>query len=132
MVLNIIYNFCSIWKFNMSAMAYYAVWLAEDSNLFYSETTYVMEMSHCWNVPSITLYKVCAWFVDWKTKMATAIGQSFNIRPYWKMNKYFFLETSNLIKIKFYMNNHWMVLCNIFHFFVWIGNPIWTPVQETF
>ena len=66
---------------------------------------------------------------DWNSKMATTTVQSFNIRPYRKMNKWFFSETRNLIEPKQYMNNHVIVPFKILIFMSIVNQKEPRPVQ---
>ena len=48
-----------------------------------------------------------------KSKMATTAGHRLTLDPMGKCSHAFFLETTNMIKAKLYMNVHWMVLYNL-------------------
>ena len=63
-------------------------------------------MNDHWKV----LYKVCVFYADRKSKMATTAGHSLTLDPMGKCSNAFFSETTNMIKAKLYMNVHWMVL----------------------
>jgi hypothetical protein len=45
-----------------------------------------------------------------KSKMAATAGHRLTLDPMGKCSNAFFLETTNMIKAKLYMNVHWMVL----------------------
>jgi hypothetical protein len=45
-----------------------------------------------------------------KSKMAATAGNRLTLDPVGKCSNAFFLETTNMIKAKLYMNVHWMVL----------------------
>jgi hypothetical protein len=47
--------------------------------------------------------------------MAAITGQSFNFRPYRKLNEWFFLETTDLMESRLYMNSHqnFIILCGL-------------------
>ena len=51
------------------------------------------------------LPKFCYFCVDWSPNMAAIAGFSFKIEPYVKMNKSFFLETTNIIESKLNQNS---------------------------
>ena len=65
-------------------------------------------MNDHWTV----LYKVCVFYADRKSKMATTTGHRLTLDPIGKCSNAFFSETTNMIKAKLYMNVHWMVLYN--------------------
>jgi hypothetical protein len=44
--------------------------------------------------------------------MATTAGHRLTLDPMGKCSNAFFSETTNMIKVKLYMNVHWMVLYN--------------------
>jgi hypothetical protein len=54
--------------------------------------------------------KVCVFYADRKSKMATTAGHRLTLDPMEKCSNAFFSETTNMIKAKLYMNVHWMVL----------------------
>jgi len=56
------YDFCSIWKLNMASCVNYAFWSVGISNLFFSNSTYVMDILHGWNILYMTLYRVMFYF----------------------------------------------------------------------
>ena len=62
-------------------------------------------MNDHWKV----LYKVCVFYADRKSKMATTAGHSLTLDPMGKCSNAF-SETTNIIKAKLYMNVHWIVL----------------------
>jgi hypothetical protein len=45
--------------------------------------------------------------------MATIAGHRLTLDPMGKCSNAFFSETTNMIKVKLYMNVHWMVLYNL-------------------
>ena len=62
------------------------------------------------------LYKVCIFYADRKSKMATTAGHRLTLDPMGKCSNAFFSETTNMIKAKLYMNVHWMVLYKLYVF----------------
>jgi hypothetical protein len=50
------------------------------------------------------LYKVCVFYPDRKSKMATTAGHRLTLDPMGKCSNAFFSETTNIIKAKLYMN----------------------------
>ena len=62
------------------------------------------------------LYKVCVFYADRKSKMATTAGHRLTLDPMGKCSNAFFSETTNMIKAKLYMNVHWMVLYKFYVF----------------
>ena len=69
-------------------------------------------MNDHWKV----LYQVAVFYADWKSKMAATAGHRLTLDPMGKRSNAFFSETTNMIKIKLYMNVHWMVLYNLYVF----------------
>ena len=63
------------------------------------------------------LYKVCVFYADRISKMATTAGHRLTLDPKGKYSNAFFSETTNIIKAKLYMNVHWMVLYKLSGFF---------------
>jgi hypothetical protein len=49
-------------------------------------------------------------YADPKSKMAATAGHRLTLDPMGKCSNVFFSETTNMIKIKLYMNVHWIVL----------------------
>jgi hypothetical protein len=45
--------------------------------------------------------------------MAATVIHRLTLDPMGKYSNAFFSETTNMIKVKLYMNVHWMVLCNL-------------------
>ena len=64
----------------------------------------------------MVLYKVCVFYADRKSKMAITAGHRLTLYPMGKCSNAFFLETTNMIKDKLYMNVHWMVLYKLYVF----------------
>jgi hypothetical protein len=62
------------------------------------------------DLPMIVLYKVCVFYDDRKSKMATTAGHRLTLDPMGKCSNAFFSETTNMIKAKLYKNVHWMIL----------------------
>ena len=103
-----IYDFCSIWKFNITASVNYTFWLAEISNLIFIETICVMEIVYRKNVYDMTLYQVMFYLLIkyWK---------SFNIGPNGKMIIFFSL------KLQTWLNGNCMLgIIGWSHFFLCI------------
>ena len=69
-------------------------------------------MNDHWKV----LYKVCIFYANRKSKMATTAGHRLTLDPKGKCSNAFFSETTNMIKAKLYMNVHWMVLYKFYVF----------------
>ena len=80
------------------------------SKRFFSETTWIIETKLLRNDHWKVLYKVCVFYADRKSKMATTAGHRLTLDPMGKCSNAFFSETTNMIKAKLYMNVHWMVL----------------------
>ena len=56
-----------------------------------------------------SLQNIC-FYADRKSKMAATAGHRLTLDPMGKCSNAFFSETTNMIKVKLYMNVHWMVL----------------------
>ena len=56
------------------------------------------------------LQSFCFFYADPKSKMAATAGHRLTLDPMGKCSNAFFSETTNMIKIKLYMNVHWIVL----------------------
>ena len=69
-------------------------------------------MNDHWKV----LYKVTVFYADRKSKMAATAGHRLTLDPMGKCSNDFFSETTNMIKVKLYMNVHWMVLYKLYVF----------------
>jgi hypothetical protein len=80
------------------------------SKRFFSETTWTIETKLPRNDHWTVLYKVCVFYADRKSKMATTAEHTLTLDPKGKYSNAFFSETTNMIKAKLYMNVHWMVL----------------------
>ena len=61
----------------------------------------------------MALYKVCVFYADGKSKMASTAGHRLTLDLMGKCSNAFFSETTHLIQAKLYMNVHWMVLYNL-------------------
>jgi hypothetical protein len=81
-------------------------------------------MDYSW----LILTKCCYLGVDWSVKLTDNGGLSLNTKPYGRMNKSFFLETTIIIQPKLYMNGHWMVHYKV-GIFMWIWYPRWPSPQ---
>ena len=81
------------------------------SKCFFSETTWTVETNLPRNDHWKVLYKVCVFYADRISKMATTA-----LDPMGKCSNAFFSETTNMIKAKLYMNVHWMVLYKLYVF----------------
>jgi hypothetical protein len=66
-------------------------------------------MNDHWKV----LYQVTVFYADQKSKMAATAGLRLTLDPMAKCSNAFFSETTNMMKVKLYMNVHWMVLYNL-------------------
>ena len=55
-------------------------------------------------------------YADRKSKMATTAIHRLTLDPLGKCSNAFFSETTNMIKAKLYMNDHWMVLYKLYVF----------------
>ena len=62
------------------------------------------------------LYKVYAFYVDPKSKMAATAIHKLKLDSMGKCSNAFFSETTNIIKAKLYMNVHWMVFYKLYVF----------------
>ena len=106
-------------KFKMAATAGHRLTLdpmGKCSNAFFSETTNMIKAKLYMNVHWMVLYKVCVFYADQKSKMATTAIHRLTLDPMGKCSNAFFSETTNIIKAKLYMNVHWMVLYKLTFF----------------
>jgi hypothetical protein len=87
------------------------------SKRFFSETTWTIETKLPRNDHWKVLYKFSVFYVDRKSKMATAAGNRLTLDPMGKCSNGFFSETTNMIKSKLYMNVYWMVLYKVSVFY---------------
>jgi hypothetical protein len=55
-------------------------------------------------------------YADRKSKMAATAGNRLTLDPMGKCSNAFFSEATNMIKVKLYMNVHWMVLYKLYVF----------------
>ena len=82
------------------------------SNAFSSETTNMIKaklpMNDHWKV----LYQVTLFYAAQKSRMPPP-QHRLTLDPMGKCSNAFFSETTNMIKVKLYMNVHWMVLYNL-------------------
>ena len=110
MVLYKLYVFCSDMKFKMVATAELSLTLDPMGKMFQNASSLKplgqLPRNDHWKV----LYKVCVFYVDQKSKMATTAIHRLTLDPMGKCSNAFFSETTNMIKAKLYMNVHWMVL----------------------
>jgi hypothetical protein len=60
---------------------------------------------------------VCVFYADRKSKMATTAIHRLTLDPMGKCSNAFYSETTNMIKAKLYMNDHWKVLYKISVFY---------------
>ena len=86
------------------------------SNAFFSETTNMIKAKLYMNVHWMVLYKLYVFCSDMKFKMVATAGLSLTLDPMRKCSNSFFSETTNMIKVKLYMNVHWMVLYKFYVF----------------
>ena len=102
MVLYKFYVFYSDMKFKMAAMAGLSLTLygKNVSKRFFSETTWIIETKLPGNDHGKVLYKVCVFYADRKSKMATTAGHRLTLDPVGKCSNAFFSETTNMIKAK--------------------------------
>jgi hypothetical protein len=63
-----------------------------------------------WIIIGMSFTKFLFFYADRKSKMATTAGHRLTLDPMGKCSNAYFLETTNMIKAKLYMNVHWMVL----------------------
>jgi hypothetical protein len=109
-------------KFKMAATAGLSLtwdptlYMENVSKRFFSETTWIIETKLPMNDHWMVLNKVCVFYADRKSKMATTAGHSLTLDPMGKCSNAFFSETTNMIKGKLYMNVHWMVLYKLYVF----------------
>ena len=83
------------------------------SKRFFSETKLAkLPRNDHWKV----LYKFYVFYADRKFKMAATAGHRLTLEPMGKCSNAFFSETTNMIKVKLYMNVHWMVLYKLYVF----------------
>ena len=68
-------------------------------------------MNDQWKVLYIVFY------VDWKSKMATTAIHRLTLDPMGKCSNAFFSETTNMIKAKLPLNDHWKVLYKVSVFY---------------
>ena len=80
------------------------------SNAFFSETTNMIKAKLYMNDHWKVLYKVSVFYADRKSKMAATAGHRLTLDTMGKYSNAFFSETTNMIKAKLYMNDHWKVL----------------------
>ena len=119
MVLYKLYVFCSDMKFKMAATAGLSLTLdpmGKCSNAFFSETTNMIKAKLYMNVHWMVLYNLKVFCFNMKFKMVATAGLSLTLDPMRKCSNSFFSETTNLIKVKLYMNVHWMVLYKFYVF----------------
>jgi len=83
------------------------------SKYFFSETTWTIETQLLMNDHWKVLYQVVVFYADQKSKMAATAIHRLTLDPLGKCSNAFFSETTNMIKVKLYMNVHWMVLYNL-------------------
>ena len=86
------------------------------SKRFFSETTWTVETKLPRNDHWKVLYKFYVFYADRKFKMAATAGHRLTLEPMGKCSNAFFSETTNMIKVKLYMNVHWMVLYKLYVF----------------
>ena len=70
-------------------------------------------MNDHWNV----LYQVSVFYADRKSKMAAIAGHKLTLDPMGKCSNAFFSETTNMIKAKLPLNDHWKVLYKVYVFY---------------
>ena len=121
MVLYKLYVFCSDMKFKMAATAGLSLTLdpmgKNVSRRFFSKTTWTIETKLPRNDHWKVLYQLTVFYADRKSKMATTAGHRLTLDPKGKCSKAFFSETTHMIKVKLYMNVHWMVIYKLQVFF---------------
>ena len=74
-------------------------------NIFFSEAIALIEPKLCINHWKV-LYKLLVFYVDRNSKMTTTAGHRLTLDPMGKCSNAFFSETTNMIKVKLYMNVH--------------------------
>ena len=90
-------------KFKMAATAGLSLTLdpmGENVSKRFSETTWIIETKLPRNDHWKVLYKVCVFYADRKSKMATTAGHRLTLDPMGKCSNAFFSETTNMIKAK--------------------------------
>ena len=120
MVLYKLYVFCSDMKFKMAATAGLSLTLDPMGKCFKTllllKPLRIIETKLPRNDHWKVLYKVCVFYADRISKMATTAGHRLALDPMGKCSNAFFSETTNIIKAKLYMNVHWMVLYKLYVF----------------
>jgi hypothetical protein len=76
--------------------------IGSNVNLRFPETTWIIETNLPRNDQWKVLYKVCVFYADRKSKMATTAGHRLTLDPKGKCSNAFFSETTNMIKAKLY------------------------------
>ena len=59
---------------------------------------------------------ISVFYADRKSKMAATAGHRLTLDPMGKCSNAFFSETTNIIKVKLYLNVPWMVLYKLYVF----------------
>ena len=113
MVLYKIYVFCSDMKFKMAATTGLGLTLDVMGKMFQNPSSLKPLGQLKPNCPGMIIERfstVSVFNADRKSKMATTAGHRLTLEPMGKCSIAFFSETTNMIKVKLYMNVHWMVL----------------------
>jgi hypothetical protein len=114
MVLYKLYVFCSDMKFEMAAMVELSLTLDPMGKMF-QNASFLEPLGQLKpNCPGMIIgrssTKFLFFYADRKLKMAATAGHILALDPMGKCSNAFFSETTNMIKVKLYMNVHWMVL----------------------
>ena len=95
-------------KFKMAATAGLSLTLDPKGKMFQNASSLkrIIETKLPRNDHWKVLYKLCVFYADRKSKMATTAGHRLTLDPMGKCSNAFFSETTNMIKAKLYMNVH--------------------------
>ena len=117
MALYKIYVFCFDMKFKMAATAGLNLTLEPMGKMFQNASS-LKPLG--WLKPNCSgmiirrsSTKFMFFYTDRKFKMAATVGHRLTLDPMGKCSNAFFSETTNMIKVKLYMNVHCMVLYNL-------------------
>ena len=114
MVFYTLYVFCSSMKFKMAATAGLSLTLDPMGKMFQNASSLKPLGQLKPNCPGMIIGRSSTnfmfFYADRKSKMAAIAIHRLTQDPMGKCSNVFFLETTNIIKAKLYMNVHWMVL----------------------
>ena len=115
-----LYVFCSDMKFKMAATTGLSLTLDPMGKMFQNTSSLKPLGQLKPNCPGMIIgrssTKFLFFYVDRKFKMATTAGHRLTLDPMGKCSNAFFSETTNMIKVKLYMDVHWMVLYKLYVF----------------